>query len=153
MTSKVTLFTKPDCKNCDKAKAILEQADINYQEIDTKANRRNADASIYFSYTTAIPQIFIGSYHVNSVQELEKLKNSGRLARLVKLNLGNLSVDKLSDRQLRQSAKNIVLREYTPRIQILILIASIGVLSIFATGQFSISINNKLMNTQVSQIT
>jgi glutaredoxin 3 len=152
MTSQVTLFTKPNCKNCDRARKILEEAGINYQEIDVKANRRNADASIYLSYTRAIPQIFIGSYHVNDIHELEILKKSGRLIRLVKLNLGNLSVDKLSDKQLRQSAKDIVLREYSPLIQIFVLITSIVLVGVFGTTTNLISTNNEQIITKVSQI-
>lgn len=113
--SKVTLFSKPNCNFCDRAKAILKHADINYEEADVTANERNRNASIYLSGVTTVPQIFIGTYHINGAQDLEKLEKSGRLAKLLEMNLGHLSLDKLSDTELHKGAKDIALYEYIPQ--------------------------------------
>ena len=122
--SQITLFSKPNCKFCDRlrrrlkayrAKAVLKHAGIKYQEYDVTVNERDRDASIYLSGVTTVPQIFIGTYHINGAQDLEKLEKSGRLAKLLEMNLGELSLDKLSDTELHKGAKDIALREYIPQ--------------------------------------
>lgn len=67
-----TVFTKPGCPFCAKAKAALEDAGINYEEI-TIANagvtlrslRAVADAD-------TVPQVFIGGKKVGGSDDLEK---------------------------------------------------------------------------------
>ncbi|MEM1392238.1 MAG: glutaredoxin [Cyanobacteria bacterium P01_H01_bin.150] len=60
--SQVTLFSKPNCNYCTRAKAIFKRHNINFQEYDVIANQRNADASVYLSGAATVPQIFIGNY-------------------------------------------------------------------------------------------
>jgi len=112
MTHQVTLFSKPNCNYCARAKAIFKRHNINFQEYDVTANQRNGDASIYLSGAATVPQIFIGNYHINGAEDLEKLEKSGRLTKLLEINTGKLSLDKLSDRELHQGAEDIALREY-----------------------------------------
>lgn len=112
---KVTLFSKPNCNYCARAKAVFKRVNINYQEYDVKANQRNADASVYFSGAATVPQIFIDSYHINGAEDLEKLEKSGRLTKLLEMNTGDLSLEKLSDAQLHEGAKDIALRDYIPQ--------------------------------------
>jgi len=113
--SQVTLFSKPNCNYCVRAKAIFKRFNINYQEYDVTANQRNADASVYLSGAATVPQIFIGSYHINGAEDLEKLEKSGRLTKLLEINTGDLSLDKLSDAELHEGAKDIALTEYIPQ--------------------------------------
>ena len=113
--SQVTLFSKPNCNFCDRAKAVLKRAGIKYEEYDVTVNERNRDASIYLSGVTTVPQIFIGSYHINGAEDLEKLEKSGKLAKLLEMNLGDLSLDTLSGAELHKGAKDIPLREYIPQ--------------------------------------
>lgn len=113
--SQVTLFSKPNCNFCNRAKAVLQRAGIKYQEYDVTANERNGDASIYLSGVTTVPQIFIGKYHINGAEDLEKLEKSGRLAKLLEMDFGYLLFDELSDIELRQGAKDITLCEYIPQ--------------------------------------
>ena len=60
--SQVTLFSKPNCNYCTRAKAIFKRHNINFQEYDVIANQRNADASVYLSGAARVPQIFFGNY-------------------------------------------------------------------------------------------
>ena len=112
MTHQVTLFSKPNCNYCARAKAIFKKANINFQEYDVTENQRNADASIYLSGAATVPQIFIGNYHINGAEDLEKLEKSGRLTQLLEINTGDLSLDKISDAELHEGAKDVALREY-----------------------------------------
>lgn len=111
----VTLFTKPNCQYCDRAKAVLKRAKINYQEYDVTTSQRNADASVYFSGVSTVPQIFVGDYHINGAEDLEKLEKTGRLEQLLKLDRASLPVDNLSDEELDRGAKDFALRSYIPQ--------------------------------------
>ena len=111
----VTIFSKPNCQYCDRAKAVLKRANVNYQEYDVTASQRNADASVYFSGVVTVPQIFIGDYHINGAEDLEKLETIQRLKQLLKIGKGNLALDALSDEKLHQGASDFALREYIPK--------------------------------------
>ncbi|MDY6897915.1 MAG: glutaredoxin domain-containing protein [Cyanobacteriota bacterium] len=113
--SQVTLFSKPNCNYCAKAKAILKRINIDFQDYDVTANQRNANASVYLSGAATVPQIFIGNYHINGAEDLEKLEQSGRLTEILEIKTGELSLDRISDAELHTGAKDVALREYIPR--------------------------------------
>lgn len=113
--TQVTLFTKPNCQYCDRAKAVLKRVNVNYQEYNVTTSQRNADASVYFSGVTTVPQIFIGDYHINGAEDLEKLEKTGRLEQLLKLNGESLPVDNLSNEELDRGAKDFALQSYIPQ--------------------------------------
>jgi glutaredoxin len=111
----LTIFSKLNCQYCARAKAVLKRAEIDYQEYDVTTSQRNADASVYFSGVVTVPQIFIGDYHINGAEDLEKLSTTPRLKQLLKIGKGNLALDTLSDEELHQGAKDFALREYIPK--------------------------------------
>lgn len=109
------IFSKPNCQYCARAKAVLKRAEIDYQEYDVTTSQRNADASVYLSGVVTVPQIFIGDYHINGAEDLEKLEATRRLKQLLKIGKGNLALDTLSNEELHQGAKDFALREYIPK--------------------------------------
>ena len=111
----VTIFSKPNCQYCARAKAVLKRADVKYREYDVTTSQRNADASVYLSGVVTVPQIFIGDYHINGAEDLEKLEAAGRLQQLLTANTGNLDLDAPSDGELHQGASDFALREYIPK--------------------------------------
>ena len=113
--STVTIFSKPNCQYCDRAKAVLKRVDVNYQEYDVTASQRNADASVYFSGVVTVPQIFIGNYHINGAEDLEQLEKIGRLQKILEIDRGNLSLEDLSKEKLHRGAKDFALRKYIPQ--------------------------------------
>ena len=114
--TQVTIFSKPNCQYCARAKAVLKRAEIDYQEYDVTSSQRNADASVYFSGVVTVPQIFIGDYHINGAEDLEKLAAERRLPKLLEINTGNLlAIDTLSDEELHRGANDFTLREYILR--------------------------------------
>ena len=113
--TQVTIFSKPNCQYCARAKAVLKRANVEYQEYDVTTNERNADASVYFSGVVTVPQIFIGDYHINGAEDLEKLEAAGRLKQLLEVNTGSLALDTLSDAELHKGASDFALREYIPK--------------------------------------
>ncbi len=111
----VTIFSKSNCQYCARAKAVLKRAKVNYQEYNVTTSQRNADASVYFSGVVTVPQIFIGDYHINGAEDLEKLETSRRLNKLLETSKGNLALDTFSNEELHQGAKDFALREYIPK--------------------------------------
>ncbi|MGQ0680105.1 MAG: glutaredoxin family protein [Actinomycetota bacterium] len=57
--SQVTLFGKPSCSLCDKAKVVLENAGINYREVDI-----TADSALKAELGWFIPVVEVGSARV-----------------------------------------------------------------------------------------
>ena len=67
----VSLFTKPNCPYCTKAKALLESKGYVYEEIIL-----GRDASLTslkaMSGRETVPQVFIGGEHIGGSDDLEK---------------------------------------------------------------------------------
>ena len=109
-------FTKPDCDPCARAKALLNEAGLQYIEHDVTATKRNADASVYFSGMATVPQIFIGSLHVNGSKELARLGERGRLEALLQAANGSeLRLDQVSDEELAGGAEDVPLTGFIPQ--------------------------------------
>ena len=67
--TQVTIFTKPDCRYCDRAKAVIDYVGVKYKQYDVTISQHNTDASVYFSGVTTVPQIFVGDYHFNGAED------------------------------------------------------------------------------------
>lgn len=112
---RITLFTKPNCAYCQWAKAILNRLGLNYEERNVEDDDRHADASVSFSGRSAVPQIFIGDYHINGAEDLDKLQRSQRLMPIVNAaSLEPLPFDSFASQTLHQSAEDILLRSVIP---------------------------------------
>ncbi|MEL6492687.1 MAG: glutaredoxin domain-containing protein [Cyanobacteria bacterium J06621_3] len=104
----ITIFTKPDCPHCERAKHILKS--YSYTERDV-THLRNADATLYFSGVGTVPQIFIGDYHINGADDLARLDITGRLSYLIDtVQNAALTIDFVSDKALKEGAEDQTLR-------------------------------------------
>lgn len=67
----VSLFTKPGCPYCDKARKLLEEKGLAYEEI---VLGRDATTTSVRAITgkTSVPQIFIGGQHIGGSDDLVK---------------------------------------------------------------------------------
>lgn len=67
----VSLFTKPGCPYCDKARKLLEEKGLAYEEI---VLGRDATTTSIRAITgkTSVPQIFIGGQHIGGSDDLVK---------------------------------------------------------------------------------
>ncbi|MEL7313364.1 MAG: glutaredoxin domain-containing protein [Cyanobacteria bacterium J06559_3] len=112
---RITLFTKPNCSYCQRAKAILNRLGLNYEERDVEASDRHANASVSFSGLFTVPQIFIGDYPISGAEDLEKLQRSQRLMPIINTVSGELPpFDSCSNQALHQSAEDILLHHVIP---------------------------------------
>jgi glutaredoxin 3 len=79
MTKKVEIFTKFACPYCFRAKLLLEQKGVAYDEIDASGGPNRDEMLARSNGGTTVPQIFIGGYHVGGCDELVALDQAGKL--------------------------------------------------------------------------
>ncbi|MGB7414721.1 MAG: glutaredoxin domain-containing protein [Thermosynechococcaceae cyanobacterium] len=118
MATTIHTFTKPGCPYCVRAKTVLQQfGGHDSHDCDVTASSRNADAVRYFSGVSTVPQIFLGRYHVNGAEDLERLQATQHLSKLIQATQNTeLKLDALSEEELAAGAKDIALREFIPQI-------------------------------------
>ena len=114
MSAPITVFTRPNCGHCTRAKSILDESALPYIEYDVTASPRNAHASVYFSGAASLPQIFVGDIHVSGADDLQALRDAGRLAELAQHTTGTLPLAEVSDAELARGAEDVVLRDVIP---------------------------------------
>ncbi|NUM88218.1 MAG: glutaredoxin 3 [Bdellovibrionales bacterium] len=84
MSKKITIYTADNCPYCTRAKALLQQKGVTFEEIrmswgDEKAW---ADAQARSGMKT-VPQIFIGEKCVGGYTDLAALEEKGELDALL----------------------------------------------------------------------
>ena len=80
----IEIYTTPFCPFCIRAKRLLDQEQLRYEETDVSAshelrNKMTARAE----GRTSVPQIFIDDIPIGGCDELMKLHRLGQLDRLV----------------------------------------------------------------------
>ncbi|MEO1207544.1 MAG: glutaredoxin domain-containing protein [Pseudomonadota bacterium] len=123
MTHKITqgpvpimMFTKPDCSYCARAKATLRQAGLSWDEIDVTSQEGGADASVFWSGLTTVPQIFIGTYHVRGAEDLEQIARTGRLQDLVAMSHAqSIDLTTITQADLKTGAEDQPFRTVIPK--------------------------------------
>ena len=80
----VEIYTKGFCPYCWRAKHLLEEKGVKYQEIaidfDGEARQRMIQRA---NGRTTVPQIFIGDRHIGGCDDLFALENDGGLDELI----------------------------------------------------------------------
>lgn len=77
--SKVLLYSTTACPYCIRAKRLLEQKGVVYQEIKVDHNSQQMAIMIQRSNRRTVPQIFIDDYHVGGYDDLAELDVEGNL--------------------------------------------------------------------------
>jgi glutaredoxin-like protein len=70
-TTKVSLFTKPGCPHCARAKDLLAQKGLQYEEL-TVGEEISISAMRAITSADTVPQIFIDGEHIGGADDLEK---------------------------------------------------------------------------------
>ena len=78
--NQVVIYTSSLCGFCYKAKALLKQYNIDFNEvkIDIDYNKRE-EMVLKASGKTSVPQIFIGSKHIGGCDALYELEKNSKL--------------------------------------------------------------------------
>lgn len=79
MTKKVEIFTKFACPYCFRAKLLLEQKGVVYDELDATCGPNRDEMLSRSNGGTTVPQIFIDGQHVGGCDDLMALDKAGKL--------------------------------------------------------------------------
>ncbi len=79
----IEIYTKDWCGYSQRAKALLNANDLDFNEIDVTHDALAEREMIQRSGRTSVPQIFIDGIHVGGADELFALDASGELDLLV----------------------------------------------------------------------
>ncbi|AQX19350.1 MULTISPECIES: glutaredoxin 3 [Bartonella] len=79
----ITLYTRPGCPYCTKARALFDKKGVKYTDIDASTSLRQQMVQRANGRNT-FPQIFIGDYHVGGCDDLYALDAEGKLDCLLK---------------------------------------------------------------------
>jgi len=67
----VSIFTRPGCEYCVRAKGLLNDAGLSYEEL--VLNRDYTEATLRaISKTSTVPQVFIDGEHIGGAEDLER---------------------------------------------------------------------------------
>jgi len=69
--AQVSLFTKPGCPHCARAKALLAQQGLQYEELSL-GNEISISAMRAITNADTVPQIFIDGQHIGGADDLAK---------------------------------------------------------------------------------
>ena len=75
----VTIYTTAWCPYCHRAKALLSQKSIAFNEIDVTMDRKLRDEMEAKAGRHTVPQIWIGETHVGGSDDLHALERAGKL--------------------------------------------------------------------------
>ncbi|MEO9635771.1 MAG: glutaredoxin 3 [Parasphingorhabdus sp.] len=82
--SKVEIYTKFTCGFCFRAKALLEEKKVSFDETDISMDGEKREEMIQRAGgRTTVPQIFIDDRHIGGSDELAALERSGELDALL----------------------------------------------------------------------
>jgi glutaredoxin 3 len=80
MMARVEIYTKFGCPYCARAKQLLEQKGVDYEEYEINSVPGKRDEMLGRSNgRTTVPQIFIDDRHVGGSDDLAELERGGRL--------------------------------------------------------------------------
>ena len=77
--NKVVMYTTRFCPYCTRAKSLLNNKGIEFEEIGVDFNRALRKEMIDKSSRTSVPQIWIGAEHIGGCDELFMLERQGQL--------------------------------------------------------------------------
>lgn len=79
--TKVEVYTKDYCPYCTKAKMLLDQLGITYEDIDLSKNPSRMDELLQRNPAArTVPQIFINDVGIGGCEDLYALHESGDLS-------------------------------------------------------------------------
>lgn len=81
--AKVIIFTTATCSYCVRAKMLLDQKKVSYQEIRIDLDEKKRDEMIEKSGRKTVPQIFINDKPIGGFDDMWALEQKGELDSLL----------------------------------------------------------------------
>ncbi len=75
----VKVYSKNYCPYCDRAKRLLTDKGVAFEEINLEGKQDDMMALIQKTGMRTVPQIFIGDFFVGGYTELKELEDNGDL--------------------------------------------------------------------------
>lgn len=83
---KIDIYTTPYCPFCIRAKKLLKDKKINFNEIDLSENPEKFEEMINKSNgAKTVPQIFVNDTHIGDCDQIHELENKGELDKILKI--------------------------------------------------------------------
>jgi len=80
---RVLIYSGPMCPFCTRAKRLLDERGVSFEEVDVTVDPEQRDAMIEATGRQTIPQILIDGTPIGGFTELAELDRNGELAALV----------------------------------------------------------------------
>lgn len=78
--ARVEIYTRIFCSYCARAKRLLEEKGVEFEEYDiTLGGSKRAEMIQRADGRTSVPQIFIDDAHIGGSDDLQALERDGRL--------------------------------------------------------------------------
>jgi glutaredoxin 3 len=84
MSPKVQMYATGWCPYCDRARLLLKQKNVDFEEIDVDARPEARTEMLARSGRRTVPQIFIGDRHIGGSDDLFELEAAHGLDPLLK---------------------------------------------------------------------
>ena len=82
--AKIEIYTKAFCPYCSRAKALLTQKHVEFDEFDiTMGGPKRAEMIQRSNGRTTVPQVFIDDAHIGGSDDLAALERAGKLDALL----------------------------------------------------------------------
>ena len=83
---KIDIYTTPYCPFCIRAKKLLKDKKINFNEIDLSENPEKFEEMINKSNgAKTVPQIFVNDTHIGDCDQIHELENKGELDKILEI--------------------------------------------------------------------
>ena len=79
----IKLYTTPWCPYCIRAKRLLNQKNVRYEDIDVSSQPEIRRALAQLTGRTSVPQIFIHGKGIGGSDELHELNRQGKLEAMI----------------------------------------------------------------------
>ena len=77
--AQIRIYTTPICPYCARAKALLTQKGVSFEEVDVYMDAAARKEMMEKSGRRTVPQIFIGERHIGGCDDLHALDEAGEL--------------------------------------------------------------------------
>lgn len=84
MSNEIIIYTTRTCPYCIRAKHLLEDKGLSYQEISVDGKPDVRAEMVEKARRTSVPQIWINGQHIGGCDDLHALNRSGQLDSLLK---------------------------------------------------------------------
>jgi len=80
----VIVFSSPQCTHCERAKSLLDEQGITYDERNIGSSEQNRqDLLTRLPQARSLPQLFVNGVSIGSTEDLQQLIQQGRLEALL----------------------------------------------------------------------